>query len=205
MTGGVEASENPQAQEASGRSGPARRMPGEEGVWIFIFGDMVVFGLFFLTYLYYRAVSPVPYAESQVRLNGALGLANTLLLLTSSWFVARAVEAVRHGRFSTASRLIAGGFALGAGFVIIKIFEYREKFAAGLTVVSNEFFMFYFMYTGIHLLHVFIGLGVLIVLFRLSRGETAAVHIRSFESGGAFWHLVDLLWVILFALLYLAR
>lgn len=180
-------------------------MPGEEGVWIFIFGDLIVFGLFFLTYLYYRADDVSLYRESQAQLNASLGLLNTLLLLTSSWFVAQAVKAVRLGRLETASALIAGGFSLGLGFVIVKVIEYSEKISAGINVVSNDFFMFYFMYTGIHLLHVFIGLGVLIFLFLLSRKEAAGVHIRSFESGGAFWHLVDLLWVVLFALLYLAH
>jgi len=188
-----------------GTTAPARRMPGEEGVWFFIFGDLVVFGIFFLTYLTYRAADPALYAASQAQLNTALGFLNTLLLLTSSWFVAQAVKAVREGRQAAAPRLIAGGFLLGAGFVAVKIAEYSEKLAAGITVVTDEFFMFYFMYTGIHLLHVLIGLGVLVFLFRLARSPEAGAHVSSFESGGAFWHLVDLLWVVLFALLSLAR
>lgn len=191
--------------EIPGETDSARKMPGEEGVWIFIFGDLIVFGIFFLTYLYYRAIDPELYRESQAQLNAGLGLLNTVLLLTSSWFVAQAVQAVRQDRLRAASALIAGGFSLGVGFVIVKIIEYHEKISAGINVVSNEFFMFYFMYTGIHLLHVFIGLGVLTFLFLLSRKEAAAEQIQSFESGGAFWHLVDLLWVVLFALLYLAR
>jgi len=180
-------------------------MPGEEGVWFFILGDLVVFGIFFLTFLSYRNGNLEIYRQSQEQLNTMLGLINTLILLTSSWFVARAVEAVRNGRNGDASALIASGGALGATFVIIKVFEYSEKFAAGTTVLTNEFFMFYFMYTGIHLVHVLIGLGVLAFLFRLSRSTTVGEHIGAFESGTAFWHLVDLLWVILFALLYLAR
>ncbi len=174
-------------------------------MWVFIFGDLVVFGLFFLTYLVYRADSPALYRDAQLHLNAGLGLLNTLLLLTSSWFVAQAVNAVRRASLATASRLIAGGFALGAGFVVVKFLEYREKFASGITVISNDFYMFYFMYTGIHLLHVLIGLGVLIFLFMETRKEPSAIDVRTFESGGAFWHLVDLLWVVLFALLYLAR
>jgi nitric oxide reductase NorE protein len=180
-------------------------MPGEEGVWVFIFGDLVVFGLFFLTYLTYRAADPALYAASQAELNAPLGFLNTLILLTSSWFVAQAIKAVREGRSSAAPGLIAGGILLGLGFVAAKVLEYSEKFSAGITVVSDEFFMFYFMYTGIHLLHVLIGLGVLVFLFRLARLETAGEHVAAFESGGAFWHLVDLLWVVLFALLYLAQ
>lgn len=196
---------DPLEGDIPGEAGAVRRMPGEEGVWIFIFGDLMVFGLFFLTYLYYRAGDPLLYRESQSQLNAGLGLLNTLLLLTSSWFVAQAVRAIRQDRRASASAMIAGAMALGMGFVIVKIVEYHEKISAGITILSNEFFMFYFMYTGIHLLHVFIGLGVLTFLLRLSRRHAAGAHVSSFESGGAFWHLVDLLWVILFALLYLAR
>jgi nitric oxide reductase NorE protein len=190
--------------ESPQQTAPAGRMPGEEGVWVFIFGDLAVFGLFFLTYLTYRAADPALYAASRAELSAALGFLNTLILLTSSWFVAQAVKAVREGRQSSAPGLIMGGILLGLGFVVVKVVEYSQKFAAGITVVTDEFFMFYFMYTGIHLLHVLIGLGVLVFLFRLSRLETASDHVSSFESGGAFWHLVDLLWVVLVALLYLA-
>lgn len=194
----------------AGAAGPgqvpaARKMPGEEGIWIFIFGDLLVFAVFFLTYLYYRAQNPLLYDEAQQHLTAAYGLINTLLLLTSSWFVAQAVNAVRRGEVPLARKLIAGGMAFGFGFVGVKIVEYSEKFAAGITVITNDFFMFYFMYTGIHLLHVFVGLGVLFFLFSLTRRENAAEQIGSFESGGAFWHLVDLLWIILFALLYLVK
>lgn len=183
----------------------ARRMPGEEGIWIFILGDLLVFAVFFLTFLYYRAQNLQLYNEAQRNLTAAFGLINTLLLLTSSWFVAQGVSAVRRGQLPLARKLIAGGFAFGSGFVGVKVVEYSEKFAAGITVLTNDFFMFYFMYTGIHLLHVFVGLGVLFFLFSLSRREDAVDHIASFESGGAFWHLVDLLWIILFALLYLVK
>lgn len=183
----------------------AKKMPGEEGIWFFIFGDLMVFAAFFLTYLYYRAQNPSLFNEAQRQLTAPYGLINTLLLLTSSWFVAQGVNAVRQGQLALARKLIAGGFAFGAGFVGIKIIEYSEKFSAGITVLTNDFFMFYFMYTGIHLLHVFIGLGVLFFLFSLACKETATEHIGSFESGAAFWHLVDLLWIILFALLYLVK
>lgn len=183
----------------------ARKTPGEAGIWFFIFGDLMVFAAFFITYLYYRAMDPALFNAAQGQLRAAYGLINTLLLLTSSWFVAQGVRAVRRGRLPLARKMLAGGFGFGAGFVGIKFVEYSEKFSAGITVLTNDFFMFYFMYTGIHLLHVFIGLGVLLFLFSLARRETAVQQIESFESGAAFWHLVDLLWIILFALLYLVR
>ena len=180
-----------------------RRLPGEEGIWVFIFGDMVVFGVFFATYLWYRGGDPALYRESQQELSRVYGLVNTLLLLTSSWCVAQAVSAVRQGRLDPAPKLLAGALALGLGFVGVKILEYGEKISDGITLLTNDFTMFYFMFTGIHLLHVLIGLAVLGFLLALSRQPVAVEHVASFESGGAFWHLVDLLWVVLFALLYL--
>jgi nitric oxide reductase NorE protein len=180
----------------------AKVLPGEEGVWILVLGDMIVFGLFFITYLYYRAQEADLFDRSQALLNRDFGVINTLLLLTSSWFVVMAVEAVREGRNRRAKTLLRLAFLCGAGFCVIKALEYTQKFREGLTLVTNDFFMYYFMYTGIHLLHVAIGLGVLIFLMHkidAARPQDAPV----FESGATFWHMVDLLWIMLFPLLYL--
>ncbi|CAN5392419.1 cytochrome c oxidase subunit 3 family protein [soil metagenome] len=183
-----------------------RHLPGEEGIWLFILGDMMVFALFFLTFVYYRGTDVATYVAAQKGLNEGLGLLNTLFLLTSSWFVALAVRGMRAGGGARTPWLIAAAMLCGLAFVVVKFIEYREKFAAGITVLTNEFFMFYFMFTGIHLIHVLIGLGVLTYLLLLSRKPLpAAGDISAFESGAAFWHLVDLLWVVLFALLYLVR
>jgi nitric oxide reductase NorE protein len=183
---------------------PAKMLPGEEGVWILVLGDMIVFGLFFVTYLYYRGQEAELFDRSQALLNLHFGVINTLLLLTSSWFVVMGVEAVRDGQHRRAKSLLRLAFLCGAGFCAIKALEYTEAFREGVTLVTNNFFMFYFIYTGIHLLHVAIGLGVL--LFLMHKTETAAAEdVRVFESGATFWHMVDLLWIMLFPLLYLVR
>jgi len=183
---------------------PARRLPGESGVWVFILGDLMVFGLFFLTFAYYRNENPALYAEAHRSLNQAFGLINTLLLLTSSWFVATAVHTTREGVRKDAAGLFALALVCGAGFSCIKLLEYGEKIRAGITLMTNDFFMFYFMFTGIHFAHVLIGMGVLAYLLAVSRrAEPTARDIVVLESGGVFWHLVDLLWIVLFALFYL--
>lgn len=185
----------------------SKRLPGEEGVWIFICGDMLVFAVFFMTYIYYRGQNPALYDASQTKLSETLGLLNTLILLTSSWFVAASVHAARLGKKELVTRFLAGGMCFGLAFVGVKFIEYGEKFSAGITVLTDEFFMFYFMFTGIHLVHVLIGLGILTMLFLKSRksGYATDQDMQMIEGGGAFWHLVDLLWVVLFALLYLVR
>lgn len=183
-----------------------RRLPGEEGIWILVFGDMVVFGLLFLTFSFYRAENVGLYRSGQDLLNEQLGLVNTLLLLTSSWAVALAVRNVRLGLRTQASTLLGIAVALGCSFVMIKIAEYHEKIAAGITLLTNDFFSYYFVITGIHLTHVLVGIGVLIFLIlRTRRAALVVDDVRVFESGAIFWHLVDLLWLVIFALLYLTR
>lgn len=183
-----------------------RRLPGEAGIWVLIGGDLMIFGLFFATFLYYRGLSLPVYVTSQHALNQALGLVNTLVLLTSSLFVALAIKAARHGERSRSAVLLLCAVACGLAFVLVKIFEWHEKIAAGITLGSNEFFMFYFMYTGIHLIHVLIGIGVLIFTAFAVRRPIAEGHGFALIEGAAiFWHLIDMLWVFLFALFYLLR
>lgn len=188
-------------------AGHMSHLPGEPGVWVLIGGDMLVFSLFFLTYLAYRNASPAIYGQAQALLDVRLGLLNTILLLTSSWFVASAVRAARGRDPRRGSTLMIFALLCGAGFVVVKAFEYHGKFNAGINIASNEFFMFYFMLTGIHLFHVLVGLGVLLAIrIKMRRSATLSRQDISFiESGATFWHLVDLLWIVLFPLLYLMR
>jgi nitric oxide reductase NorE protein len=184
-----------------------RHLPGEAGIWVFIFGDILVFSLFFSTYLYYRRQDLALFVSSQARLDQGLGVLNTLLMLSSSWFVATAVQtARRQGRNRTTPWCLALAFLCGAGFVVVKYFEYGAKIRAGFTLNSNDFYMYYYMFTGIHLLHVLIGMGVLLYLQRLASAASYGDQtLRNLESGGSFWHVVDLLWIVLFALFYLVK
>lgn len=194
------------ATEANGNQPglATRHLPGEPGIWLLILGDLILFSVLFILLLFYRIDNIQVFAQSQAQLSLPLGLLNTLLMLTSSWCVATAIQAARR----QIRRVSSVGFCLavlcGLSFVVVKYFEYSEKIEAGITPVTNQFFMFYFVYTGIHLIHVVIGLGGLTILAMYSRsGEFTAKKMQHLESGASFWHLVDLLWIVLFALLYL--
>ena len=178
-------------------------IPGEEGVWVFIGGDLVAFAVFFITYAAARMQERALFETSQKLLDRDLALLNTLILLTSSLCVAQAVAAVR--RSDPRARLfLFGGIALGASFVVVKAFEYSAKIAQGFTLTTNSFSIYYYMFTGIHLVHVLIGIGVLcFAASRFDRTGRMPGGVALIEGSGAFWHLVDLLWIILFALLYL--
>ena len=182
----------------------ASRLPGEAGIWVLVFGDLTTFALFFGTFTFYRGLEPELFRSSQLVLSLPLGVLNTLLLLTSSWLVVSAVESMRERRLRRVRHLLLGAIACGAGFVAVKYFEYGAVLPGGATPATNDFFMFYFVLTGVHLLHLLIGLGVLSwMLSRTHRTPVAPAAIAPFECGAIFWHLVDLLWVVLFALLYL--
>jgi len=187
-----------------GGSRSTGHIPGEVGIWLMIAGDLVLFSVLFVLFLQYRASQLEVFEAGHARLNQTFGLVNTLLMLTSSWFAATAVHAVRRGLAKAASGCFAMALLCGLGFVLVKVFEYGEKLRAGITLSTNDFFMLYFIYTGIHLVHVVIGMGVLTTLMIYSRsGNFVLNKQRNIETGVSFWHLVDLLWIVLFALLYL--
>lgn len=183
-----------------------QHLPGEAGIWVFILGDMVVFALFFAVFAYYRSLDIQLYTESQSTLNQNYGVINTLLLLTSSWFVVLAVQGVRKNQNTMARLFFAAGFLCGSGFALVKILEYREKIQHGITMMTNDFYMYYYIFTGIHFLHVIIGLSILMfLLLKTKQYSFTTKDIQTFESGAAYWHMVDVLWIVLFSLLYLVK
>lgn len=107
-------------------SAKARHLPGEEGVWVFILGDMMIFGLFFLVFIYYRGQAPELFTTSQATLNLHYGAINTLFLLTSSWFIALGLHALRRNRSQDSSKLLLLAGSCGLGFIVVKFLEYGE-------------------------------------------------------------------------------
>jgi nitric oxide reductase NorE protein len=190
-------------QEPTGAHHAVPHVPGESGIWIMIFGDMMVFSLMFVAFMLGRREQTALFAMSRLHLNQTDGLVNTFLMLSSSWCVASAVHAVRAARQRAAGLYLRLALGCGLGFCAVKVLEYAEKFRAGIAINSNDFYMYYFVFTGIHLLHVLIGMGVLIFMLRIAAADVDAKRLGYLESGASFWHLVDLLWIALFALLYL--
>lgn len=181
-----------------------RRVPGEEGVWVLLLGDLTVFALFFITFMVERSKAPDGFDVARRTLHVGVGLTNTFVLLTSSLLIVIAVDAIRAGMRSVASKAVLAAAACGAVFVGLKCYEYTSVLSAGLDVGANEFYLYYFILTGIHLFHVCLGLAVLAVLWtQTRRPELSATRMAVFESGTCFWHLVDMLWIALFPLLYL--
>lgn len=187
------------------RTRPEKRIPGEAGVWIFLFGDMGIFLVFFITFLVERSADQQLYTRSSQELGLGVGVTNTLVLLASSLAVVIALAAARRADRSLAVPAFGVAMGCGAVFVVLKAFEYTHLAAAGHGPDSDAFFTWYFVLTGLHLLHVLIGLGVLVLLIMRARriGESNGNQLTVLESGSCFWHLVDLLWMVIFPLLYL--
>ncbi|MFM5885358.1 MAG: cytochrome c oxidase subunit 3 [Novosphingobium sp.] len=190
------------------RSSADRRaaIPGDSGVWTFIFADMCAFAVFFALFAVGRIGQPALYEASRRQLDLGLGLANTLILLTSGACMAAAARRARSGNLDAARRSLIAALAVGLLFGVSKAAEWSAKLAHGITLTTNEFFTYYFVFTGIHFLHFAVGIGVLAVLIaRTGSGSDAPGQVRWIEAGGAYWHMVDLLWIVLFAMLYLLR
>jgi nitric oxide reductase NorE protein len=181
-----------------------RRVLGENGAWVFLFGDMLVFGAFFATFMVERSKAPEIFDISRKTLHIGVGLANTLVLLTSSLCVVVALGALRSGAGRIARSAVLAAVVCGGIFVLLKVFEYHSLVAAGHGTGANHFYLYYFILTGVHLFHVCVGLAVLAFLFaQTQRREISAIRMAVVEGGACYWHLVDLLWVVLFPLLYL--
>lgn len=194
----------PEAVGEGATATPARHVPGEPGVWIFLFGDMLVFGIFFATFMYHRAQAPELFDQSRHTLSIGIGLTNTLVLLSSSLFVVTAVRAIRTGQRRAAQALLAGAILCGLAFVGNKAIEYTTEISAGHVPTQNDFYLYFFTLTGVHLFHLLIGIVVLTLLLAQTRRTDFDVTKMGLVEGGAcFWHLVDLLWIVLFPLLYL--
>ena len=181
-------------------------LQGDVAVWVFLLAELLAFGVFFLAYAFARARHPQLFDAAQASLDRRSGLINTLLMVSSSALVAQAVSAVRRAQVDSAqraARALLGAIVCGLGFVVVKGHEYAVHFAAGMELSSNTFSMFYLGLTGFHFFHVVLGLVVLAVLWR----QTAAGVYRpgdanGLESGAAYWHMVDLVWLVLFPLVY---
>ena len=178
-------------------------LPGDFAIWIFIFAELLVFGVFFLAYAFTRASHVELFNHYQQHLDRESGAINTVVLITSSFFVVRAVNAIRHGAQALCARWLAAAVASGGVFVYLKILEFSAKHAEGVTLSTNTFYMFYLSLTFFHFMHVLLGMVILtVVAVKAGRGAYSAESHAGVETGASYWHMVDLVWIVLFPLVY---
>lgn len=183
-----------------------RYPPGDFAIWIFIYAELLVFGIFFLSYAFARANNVELFNESQLLLNRTAGAINTLVLITSSYFVVRSVAAIRENKAKLCAHWLLAAILMACVFVVIKMFEFYTKYQEGISLSTNTFYMFYLSLTFFHFMHVILGAVILTaVMLKARRGGYSRKEHTGVETGGSYWHMVDLVWIILFPLVYIIR
>lgn len=192
---------------------------GKLGMWLFLVTEVMLFGVLFAGYGLFNYLYPEMYKEAHHHLNKVMGGVNTVVLLISSLTMALAIAYIQRNDTKKSKLMLIITFLCACIFLVIKYFEYSEKIHHGLlpghffapaqgyeSKFSNAalFFSFYFVMTGIHGLHVLIGMGAIAwIYWRMNRGDFNARKFAAVEFVGLYWHIVDLIWIFLFPLLYL--
>jgi len=187
------------------------------GMWVFLVTEIMFFGGLFMCYLVYRTASAEGFAEASHHLNVTWGAVNTVVLIVSSLTMALGVRAAQTSAPPRTQALwIAATMFLGAMFLVVKAIEYTDKFTHHLVpgpyfkwegkhpATAEMFYSLYFCMTGLHALHMVIGLGIMIVIGAMAlRRQFDADYYTPVEVAGLYWHFVDIVWIFLFPLLYL--
>jgi cytochrome c oxidase subunit 3 len=193
------------------------------GMWVFLVTEIMFFGGLFMAYILYRYWYPDAWAAASNHLNVVMGAANTVVLIVSSLTMAMAVRSAQVGSFRGQIGFLLGTIAFGATFLVVKYFEYKEKFEHHLVPGFNFnpldhvhethkavgqpeqlFFSLYFIMTGIHAAHMVVGIALMLVILSLAlRRRFSPQYYGPVEVSGLYWHFVDIVWIFLFPLLYL--
>ncbi|WBU62776.1 cytochrome c oxidase subunit 3 [Paracoccus aerodenitrificans] len=173
-------------------------LPGELIMWVLIVSELAVFCVCLLVFLSLRLTDPELFAQSQARLHQVSAGVNTIVLVSSGYLAARAVAEIRDGHAAKARRFLLAAAGLGTVFLALKAVEYSDAIGQGIGLETNSFFTFYFLLTGFHAAHVIAGIIVLLIVALRPKAE-------SVEAGAQFWHMIDLVWVLLFPIIYLLQ
>lgn len=177
--------------------------PGGILIWIIIFLELLTFGAALIAMVYYGNQELELFHNSSLKLNTTFGTINTLFLLSSGFFMAISVEALKKGNTIKFKKLLLLTMLFGVLFLCLKSFEYHEKLSEGLHMGYNSFFTFYWMLTLFHVIHVVVGLVILISVYSGISKKNCTTTLEDVEASAAFWHMCDLIWLLLFPVIYL--
>ncbi|MEY8216190.1 MAG: cytochrome c oxidase subunit 3 family protein [Colwellia sp.] len=182
---------------------PDKKLPGDLAMWFFILAELTVFAIFFIGFSVSEQLNAEMFSQGKAQLHQTAGLINTIALITSSFFVAMALTAMHKVRAKLAVLLLLTAKAFAVIYISVKIWEYLSLFEQGLTIETNTFFTLYFLITAFHLMHVLLGMVILAFIAHSAwHGKYQNKEFSGFEAGTSYWHMVDLLWIILFPLIY---
>jgi cytochrome c oxidase subunit 3 len=182
------------------------KIPGNRAVWVGIFAELSEFGLFFFVYFIAKAHYPEQFNQGPLQLNTLAGTLNTFALISSSYFVAKALAAIRLNKPQQSINWLYRAVFCGGIYLVIKIWEYHWNVDQGITTNTNNFYTVYYYLTFNHLLHVAWASGSLLwAISQIKVGNYTQKNHLGFTAIACYWHMVDLAWVIIFPLLYVLR
>ena len=177
--------------------------PGGILLWMVIFLELITFGIALIAMVVYSKEEPALFHTSRLALNPVFGATNTTILLCSGFFMITSLTQYKEGKHPRAAFYLKFTILFGCIFVFIKMIEYYLKIKAGIGFSSNTFFTFYFMLTLFHLAHVLFGLVILTSFYFKLNKHSSELAMEDFEAGSTFWHMCDLIWLLIFPILYL--
>ncbi len=177
--------------------------PGGILLWILIFLELITFSAALIALAVYSRENPEAYHQSRMMLNSTYGATNTIFLLTSGFFMATTIHLLKQVKIDKAKFFLRLTMLGGFLFLALKTIEYYEKIEHGLTLSYNTFFTFYWLLTGFHVIHVLVGLVILSFMYFNIKKKREQINILDAEAGATFWHMCDLIWLLLFPMLYL--
>lgn len=185
------------------------------GMWLFLAQEVLFFGGVFVAFIFFRTMYPDAFLEASKHLSWKLGALNTTFLIFSSFTMVMGVRSIQLNQIKTAIKYLWTTFGFACAFMVVKAIEYSEKIhhgllpspwfsAEGVHNTVHIYFGLYFTMTGLHALHVLVGMGLILwMIRRAKKGEFHSQFFTPVEMVGLYWHLVDLIWIFLFPLLYL--
>lgn len=177
--------------------------PGGILMWIIIFLELITFGMAMIAFVYYGSEQAEIFHQSRLQLNTTFGAVNTVFLLTSGFCMANAVHQFKGKNRQKSSFYFKLTMLCGTLFILLKGIEYYAKIESGISLETNIFFTFYWLLTGFHLIHVIMGLVILAWTNYGMTKKNSDTQIEDVEACAAFWHMCDLIWLLLFPILYL--
>ncbi|GAA6171338.1 cytochrome c oxidase subunit 3 [Colwellia sp. KU-HH00111] len=181
-----------------------KHLPGDLAMWVFIVMELSVFAIFFIAFAVAQRFNESMFSLGRASLDGSVGLFCTLALIISSYLVALAVKAVKDGNNLQAKRLLFIALFSACFYLVLKLTEYGALIELGYGLSSNSFYTLYFLITGFHFLHVLLGMVILGYMgIKAQKNAYLPDDCAGFEAGASYWHMVDLVWIIVFFLIYI--
>lgn len=182
----------------------SKTLPGDIAMWVFIVMELSVFAVFFFAFAVTQRLNSEMFSDGRATLTMSVGLFCTLSLIVSSYLVALSVDAVKKGKNLVASRWLILSMVFAAVYIVLKLHEYDVLLAQGYDLSTNSFYTLYFFITGFHFMHVLLGLVILAYMMTKAKKDNYKPESCSgYEAGASYWHMVDLVWVIVFFLIYI--